>query len=550
MSKVKHFSPTLGYLSGLIVGRGKIYSSGRIVIEFAHAIPIIKGLAACPKCLSASTMSKALKVYTCKNSVCGNIDFIPIEKSYDQCASILNSLDNVIIPFLASGLKFEAKKTSNKSMTLLILDFDPASKEWQLIESIFGHSFDYHFGEIPKQIWQLEKATQVEFVNGILDSAGFCNKGMHQGSRTAADGTTTLRQRIYLQIVRNWKIVVQIENFLRNNFDVPIQTIRWAHPNIDDGTLVSFNEGTHPEREHQIKIHPEYLMDFKFRISHKQAIFQELADHNLSAGFGRENWLNSDKRIKQKDMTPNHPLERNLRFPIEVQRHFDKTWQINLALGCPDMVALKMSAKNPEVFELNGDIADSRSVAVVQKEIDDFRAILNAKYPAKPVKRVPLPKKSGGKGGRVILESETYPVLVDFYNSHVFKGKPSNGEFYEIATLTLSAFVNAQPEVFGRVLNTWDDYKIHVDLVGYNKRDGELFIVEAKVEPLTLEMLGQLLAYCLVAQPESAHLVSTEHPTTSLVNAISACPEILNYGEKNVIQIGRLDMATGIVDFL
>jgi hypothetical protein len=53
-------------------------------------------------------------------------------------------------------------------------------------------------------------------------------------------------------------------------------------------------------------------------------------------------------------------------------------------------------------------------------------------------------------------------------------------------------------------------------------------------------MVGQLVGYCLVAQPKEAYLLSTQSLSPRLVNALSAKPDVLNYRDGGRIQIGRI----------
>ena len=53
-------------------------------------------------------------------------------------------------------------------------------------------------------------------------------------------------------------------------------------------------------------------------------------------------------------------------------------------------------------------------------------------------------------------------------------------------------------------------------------------------------MVGQLIGYCLVAQPKEAFLLSTQLLAPRLVNALSANPEVLNYGAGQRIQLGQI----------
>ena len=71
-------------------------------------------------------------------------------------------------------------------------------------------------------------------------------------------------------------------------------------------------------------------------------------------------------------------------------------------------------------------------------------------------------------------------------------------------------------------------------------KDKKLIFVESKVDKLDMRMVGQLVGYCLVAQPKEAFLLSTRSLSPRLVNALSAKPEVLNYGNGQRIQIGQI----------
>ena len=252
------------YLAGLTVGRGRLFDSGRIVIEFSHTNKSISGIAHCPKCRSVATQKN--KFYSCKNLSCGASGFEPEQNIYNQQIETQESIQKTIIPFLAKGLKFKYFLMSSPSVTQLVLDFTRDDSDWKILLELFGKEFHFHSGSIPHAISNFDSEFKIEFINGLLDTAGFCNAG---GWLPRKGKTSEVRQRAYFQVVRNWKLTVEIDNFLRQEFNIPIQTIDWGHPNIRDGNLVEAKAGKSSAyaREHQLKIYPEYLKQFKFRIS-------------------------------------------------------------------------------------------------------------------------------------------------------------------------------------------------------------------------------------------------------------------------------------------
>jgi hypothetical protein len=97
-----------------------------------------------------------------------------------------------------------------------------------------------------------------------------------------------------------------------------------------------------------------------------------------------------------------------------------------------------------------------------------------------------------------------------------------------------------QPDEFVELFEECEEYKIRPDLVGFDIRDSSLIFIESKVDPLDMRMVGQLIGYCLVAQPKEAYLLSTQSLSPRLVNALSAKPDVLNYGNGRRIQIGQI----------
>jgi hypothetical protein len=374
----------LAYLAGLIVGRGRLFDSGRAVIEFSHTNKTINGIAHCPICNSVATQKN--KFYSCKNPKCGHSGFDPIQNTYDQVKETKESINTDIIPFLQEELTFKVSVMANPSITLLILDFDVTDQGWMALTELLGNQFHFHSGHIPQQVSSYEKKLQVEFINGMLDTSGFCNSG---GWLPRKGLTSEIRQRVYFQVVRNWKLTVEIDNFLRSEFDIPIQTIDWGHPNIRDANLVEAQAGKSSAfaREHQLKVYPEYLKQFKFRISSKQKMLQELLQHNVDGGFAnKEDWFPPKKIGTFK---PHHPDELNPRMSPPVRKHFDAFWQINLALGCKFLEELAQTALNPEVFALTGELDNPNSAISVEQAIEKIRPVVKLK----PV-TTPIPKKT------------------------------------------------------------------------------------------------------------------------------------------------------------
>lgn len=338
------------YLLGLIAGRGHFYvGSKRIAIEFSHANKEVAKILHCDVCGNLVTGFGTMK---CKG--CGKtFDKSSVQK-VEQIDATKHSVKSVIISYLSETITADFDVISNSAMTLLVLDFAQNQDEFEKLYGYFKPEQSFSTFHIPEAIKQSDIEIKREFVNGLLDTAGFNNAGswMPRNGKHAHG-----RMRGYFQVVRNWHMPVEIDNFLRRHFDLPVQTIDWGHPNIRDSGLKDYYEsGTVSwSREHQIKFFPEYYKQFKFRLTHKQELFNDLIAHNEYAIFDRnEDWF-PPSQIRESDIKAYHPGEADLRIPEPARRHFDKFWQVNAAMGCEYIKEAVQAAKYPECFFRNGN---------------------------------------------------------------------------------------------------------------------------------------------------------------------------------------------------
>ena len=105
------------------------------------------------------------------------------------------------------------------------------------------------------------------------------------------------------------------------------------------------------------------------------------------------------------------------------------------------------------------------------------------------------------------------------------------------ADQTISQYLNQSSD---EALNSLtEDYKIRPDVISYVTKKNRFIFIESKVVSISLQEVGQLLAYCLVANPIEAMLISTKSISPALLRALSNNKDVLNYGESR-IQIGEL----------
>jgi hypothetical protein len=526
------------YLLGLICGKGYLYDSTyQVAIEFAHSNEFIDGIAHCEHCGYMATKSRGSESLRCKNPDC--LQLVPQNRKtrYEQAESTKKSIRDSIIPFLSAGTKLKFATSGNKSVTILVINFTEEKELFEEVSTTLAPGTDFSNFRVPDTVWNSEYSHGVEYLNGVLDATGYANAG----SWMPRDGKSgTGRMRLYLQIVRNWNIVADLDSFIRDKLGKPVQTIDWGHPNIRDSNLQDYRAGAQTAwaREHQIKFFPEYFADLSFRISHKQMMFQELLAHNISCQFPEDKGWFPPGPVKPSQRKASHPGENDPRLPKVLRRHFDAFWQLNLALGSISFRTLVSKAKDSAVFALTGDVEDSRTLGQVQRELAGLYSRLNSSLAAARLRivadsgSVRIPRKN--------LERETYAPLVEALTQELTAVHGESVYVYDTSAGNLSNFVSRLSLEQVLELEAWDAFDIRPDVVGFVAGEPQAFFIESKIEQLTLKHLGQLLGYCAAAQPKRAILVSTLSVSESLVKAVTRCPDILNYGTEGKIELAQL----------
>ena len=534
-------SPSLFYLLGLLCGKGYILEKS-LSLNFPHKNIIVEGIAHCPMCgyLATKTFGKDDKTLKCKNTNCdkssGGID-PNIKKKYNQREGFSKSIKSRVIPFLKKKLKFKFIILSNNTVTILnIIELNP--KILDFIKNFFNEKKSFDRFEIPDSLNNEKKELKVEFVNGLLDSCSYPSAGGWL-NRDGKNGHG--RMRSYFQIVRNWKLPVQIDNFLRHNFNIPTAKFDWGHPNIRDPGLQDYinqNESSFA-RECQVGFFPEYFQIFKHRISPKIELFDELLKHNLKVKFDQDDdWLKTKKTITPGKIKPSHPMENDYRIHKEVRGHFDAEWQINLVLGCKYLKKIQSKAKNKEVFRISGNL----EIEKINEVKDNFKKIREKKY--SEINLNPKKKKvSKIKNSSKIREQETYKPLVFWLKNYIKEKYKEDSEAFDTSAQTLNNFFSSNFESFAQYedqIKNLEDLDIRPDIVGISKVSNKLFFIESKVVSIGIKEVGQIWAYSIIADPFESFLISTKDTSQSLLKVISQTPNFLKYKEKKNIKIGKL----------
>lgn len=537
------FNKSVAYLIGLIAGKGYIEDDSKVSIEFPFVNEYVEGIAHCPLCGYLATKPSGSNSLKCKNSSCKNslsaaID-PNIKKRYNQPSSFNSSIKNSIVPFLSKGISFEHNLVSNSTCTFLTLQLN--TDLYLYVKKIFHPAISFTSTTIPLEMWNIKDEEKIEVINGLLDSIGFANAG----GWIPRDGRHGHgRMRIYFQIInRNYKLPVSIDNYIRDNFNLPIQTIDWGHPNIRDGKLADYllDKSSAYGREHQVKFYPEYYQQFTFRISSKQELFKELLEHNLSAVFtDKEDWFpNGVKEIPEDKIKANHPMEENPLLDINVRTHVDALWQVNLKMGCKYVKSLLDKADNKELFEVTGI---SERIPNPAQKIAKFKDIAKRRS-EEILSQKGNKQNTQNKSANDQLESDTYPPLVNWLKKYISQNVGGNSFAFDTSNQTLFHFFSSKSDdiaVLYDVFTNLGNLAIRPDVVGFSDKSKEFYFIESKITSLGLKELGQLMGYCHVANPKEAFLITTKSISSALIKAVARNREIIKYGDGKEVKFGKL----------
>jgi len=542
-------SPSLFYLIGLICGKGYILENG-ISINFPHHKKIVEGIAHCSKCgyLATKTVGSTDNSLKCKNSNCINSSggISPsIKKKYNQKELYTKSIKENVIPFLKKDINFEYSILANSSVTILNIN-SLENEIFEFVKIHFNKNTSFDRFEINQELNSENIEYKIEFINGLMDSCGYPSAGGWL-NRDGENGHG--RMRSYFQIVRNWKLPVQVDNFLRDNFNIPTAKFDWGHPNIRDPKLQDYinqNESSFA-RECQVGFFPEYFQKFKHRISPKKELFEELLKHNLKVKFQNDgDWLKTEKKISEKKIKPSHPMEKDYRMPKEVRGHFDAEWQLNLVLGCKYLKEIQNKAKNKNIFKISGDL-NLENFEKVQKLYNELSKNKFSKIDLRSKKNIKLSPSLEEK----IKEQETYKPLCIWLKNFIKDTYGEDSQVFDTSAQTLNNFVRTNMESFSQIedkIKGLEDFDIRPDVVGISSNSKKLFFIESKIVALGIKEIGQLWAYSVIANPENSFLISTKNVSSSLLKIIAQSKTFLDYGDNKKIQIGKLIENTKTVE--
>jgi len=241
----------------------------------------------------------------------------------------ITDIKNITEPLIGVGMNF----IQNKFTT--ILHFCKPNTDYLTREIIqyVGMATSHNNVELHEMIFKFTKDEKRQFLKGFADVTGYIRRSNYFFEK--------YMHRVYLEIPKNWKLVINISNLLKD-LDIPIQSIDWAHPNMRDPHLRKYNNGNHNfwMKEHQIKIFANEFLPIGFGILHKQQsleifsaeLITELKDQGINPTNKTHYFYWQKEGVLKKKMP--HPCEDNDFIPSVIRKkHFNSWKEIAKALG-------------------------------------------------------------------------------------------------------------------------------------------------------------------------------------------------------------------------
>lgn len=254
------------------------------------------------------------------------------ENNYDvriYVRASVTDIRTILEPLIGTGLHFIQQDNHS------VVSFTKKNDDYLMREILryIGNAVSHEDIRLNNEIFGFTYDEKISFLQGFADVTGYIRRSNYFFDK--------FMHRVYLEIPRNWYLVADICNLLKD-VDIPVQSIDWAHPNMRDGSLLKYNEGKPDfwKKEHQIKIWANEFLPVGFAILHKKEALTQFAselNHGLlSQGDNPKSithkyyWECKDrKRIK-----PPHPGENDVFVPSNIRgKHYNSWKEIAEDLG-------------------------------------------------------------------------------------------------------------------------------------------------------------------------------------------------------------------------
>ena len=137
----------------------------------------------------------------------------------------MNDIRNILEPLLSHSLSVTQ---AHKATTI---SFTKQNQDYVIREILryIGNGVHHSSMSMNDELFNITVDERKELLRGIADVTGYIRRS------NAAYGQRG-KHRVYIEIPRNWKLVIDIANMLKS-LNIPIQTIDFGHPNCRDSNL-------------------------------------------------------------------------------------------------------------------------------------------------------------------------------------------------------------------------------------------------------------------------------------------------------------------------
>ena len=281
-----------------------------------------------------------------------------------------------------------------------------------------------------------------------------------------------------------------------------------------------------------MKFLPEYYIDtFSLRLEHKQKMFEELANHNKKAIFDTNEDCTAPTKISLTQLKVYHAEEQSQKIPTCTRSHCDAFWQVCANMGCK---SVRKAIDGDRNYYLTG-VKNVPNPDALLSEFHNVRKIETEKANASGQKITAKKEAKQKVTERTNPEQQLYAPMCTYLTQDLEERYKQNVIVHDTSAFYLDKFIVQHG--LEKEFEFCENFKIKPDIVGFLRDTKELIFVEVKDEELTIQSIGQLLGYCLVAQPKEAVLVSPKEPTIALKLLLTADSSFLAYAPDKKIKI-------------
>ncbi len=236
----------------------------------------------------------------------------------------ITDIRTVLEPLLGAALNFSQQDNVS------FLSFKKNNEDYIMREIMrfVGNATSHDNIRIAPEVFSFSTDERKQFIKGFADVTGYIRRSNYYFDKS--------EHRVYFEIPQNWYLVADFCNLLKS-VDIPVQNIDWGHPNMRDGQLTKYNQGSKDfwKKEHQVKVWAIEYETIGFGVLHKMEALSVFAEEHRSHLHA----LNKDvkksthrfywdaKKRKNSKTKPYHPGINDSIIPVAIRGKHYNSWQ-------------------------------------------------------------------------------------------------------------------------------------------------------------------------------------------------------------------------------